>query len=174
MESLVTPTKPKLLESLKAKGKDFIGDQKAKLEQSLVQSGLLKETKQTKKPESKQEILGGAKIETEQFSLSSVKASDLNQLTEKLKAKVEKKKDESSIKEAPKATSKADSSEVSSAPVKTTSSISKETKQAESNTAMTQQDLKEIKALLAAIYKCLSGPLNIANDRPFRPNSNVL
>lgn len=174
LESLVTPTKPKLLESLKAKGKDFIGDQKAKLEQSLVQSGLLKETKQTKKPESKQEILGGAKIETEQFSLSSVKASDLNQLTEKLKAKVEKKKDESSIKEAPKATSKADSSEVSSAPVKTTSSISKETKQAESNTAMTQQDLKEIKALLAAIYKCLSGPLNIANDRPFRPNSNVL
>jgi SLT domain-containing protein len=33
-------------------------------------------------------------------------------------------------------------------------------------------DMKEIKGLLAAIYKALSGPLSISSDIPFRPNSN--
>jgi hypothetical protein len=79
------------------------------------------------------------------------------------------------MKEATQSSSKSESVQTSSAPASQTSpTVSKEIKQAETNSAMTQQDLKDIKALLGAIYKSLSGPLNIANDRPFRPNSNVL
>jgi hypothetical protein len=35
-------------------------------------------------------------------------------------------------------------------------------------------DLNQIKGLLSAIYKALSGPLSISSDIPFRPNSNHL
>lgn len=35
-------------------------------------------------------------------------------------------------------------------------------------------DMREIKGLLSAIYKALSGPLSISSDTPFRPNSNHL
>jgi hypothetical protein len=35
-------------------------------------------------------------------------------------------------------------------------------------------DLSQIKGLLSAIYKALSGPLSISSDTPFRPNSNHL
>jgi hypothetical protein len=172
LEGVIAPTKPKLLESLKAKGKDLIGAEKAKIEKSLVEAGLLKETK---KPEPKQDITGGAKLETEQFDLSTVKASDLGQLTERLKSKMKTSGGESAMKEATQSSSKSESVQTSSAPASQTSpTVSKEIKQAETNSAMTQQDLKDIKALLGAIYKSLSGPLNIANDRPFRPNSNVL
>ena len=38
--------------------------------------------------------------------------------------------------------------------------------------SMSSEDVKEMKSLLAAIYQTLRGPLTIANDLPFRPNSN--
>jgi hypothetical protein len=44
----------------------------------------------------------------------------------------------------------------------------------EASDGISGQDVKDIKALLTGIYRQLSGPLNIANDLPFRPNSNVL
>jgi len=44
----------------------------------------------------------------------------------------------------------------------------------EASDGVSGQDVKDIKALLTGIYRQLSGPLNIANDLPFRPNSNVL
>lgn len=37
---------------------------------------------------------------------------------------------------------------------------------------LSSEDFKEMKSLLAAIYQTLRGPLTIANDVPFRPNSN--
>ena len=43
----------------------------------------------------------------------------------------------------------------------------------ESSSVLTEQDIKEIKGLLAGIYKSISGPLSIASDRPYRPNSNT-
>jgi hypothetical protein len=67
------------------------------------------------------------------------------------------------------------SSEIESKPV-----VEKKQKQPIANTTgdsggvISQQDVKDIKALLTGIYRQLSGPLNIANDSPFRPNSNVL
>jgi hypothetical protein len=39
---------------------------------------------------------------------------------------------------------------------------------------ITANDISELKGLLAAIYKTLSGPLTISSDIPFRPNSNHL
>lgn len=37
---------------------------------------------------------------------------------------------------------------------------------------ISSKDVNDIKGLLAAIYKAISGPLNISSDEPFRPNSN--
>jgi len=37
---------------------------------------------------------------------------------------------------------------------------------------ISKSDVKDIKALLAGIYKAISGPLNVNSDEPFRPNSN--
>ena len=37
---------------------------------------------------------------------------------------------------------------------------------------ISSKDVKDIKGLLAGIYKAISGPLNISSDEPFRPNSN--
>ena len=169
-EALVAPSKPKLLESLKAKGKDFIGSQKTAFEEKLTEAGLL-----TKKEKPAEAGKGPApsKLETEKFDLSSVNVSSIKDLTAKLKSDMEAKSKASSSTsaiEAPSSSEKPSPSETKAS----TPTVTKETKQVESSASMNQQDLKDIKALLAAIYKSLSGPLNIANDRPFRPNSNVL
>lgn len=69
------------------------------------------------------------------------------------------------------------SSSTSSQMPTTSEPAKKETKisnSGESVSGINQQDVKDIKALLTGIYRQLSGPLNIANDSPFRPNSNVL
>ncbi len=176
-EALVAPSKPKLLESLKAKGKDFIGSQKTAFEEKLTEAGLLtkkeKPAEAGKGPAEAGKGPAPAKLETEKFDLSSVNVSSIKDLTAKLKADMEAKSKASSSTSAIEAPS---SSEKPSPPETkaSTPTVSKETKQVESSASMNQQDLKDIKALLAAIYKSLSGPLNIANDRPFRPNSNVL
>ena len=158
------------LQNLKAKGKDFIGSQKTAFEEKLTEAGLL-----TKKEKPAEAGKGPApsKLETEKFDLSSVNVSSIKDLTAKLKSDMEAKSKASSSTsaiEAPSSSEKPSPSETKAS----TPPVSKETKQVESSASMNQQDLKDIKALLAAIYKSLSGPLNIANDRPFRPNSNVL
>lgn len=43
---------------------------------------------------------------------------------------------------------------------------------ASGDSSMSSSDIKEMKGLLAAIYQALRSPLTIANDVPFRPNSN--
>lgn len=169
-EALVAPSKPKLLESLKAKGKDFIGSQKTAFEEKLTEAGLL--TKK-EKPTEAGKGESTAKLETEKFDLSSVNVSNIKDLTAKLKADMEAK-GKTSTGSSPTETTSPSEKTTSSETTASTPAVSKETKQVESSASMNQQDLKDIKALLAAIYKSLSGPLNIANDRPFRPNSNVL
>ena len=169
-EALVSPSKPKLLESLKAKGKDFIGSQKTAFEEKLTEAGLL--TKK-EKPAAAQTGESPAKLETEKFDLSSVNVSNIKDLTAKLKADMEAKS-KTATGSSPTETTSSSEKSSSSETAESTPTVSKETKKAESSASMNQQDLKDIKALLAAIYKSLSGPLNIANDRPFRPNSNVL
>ena len=47
-------------------------------------------------------------------------------------------------------------------------------KESKKDETLSSTDIKEIKGLLAGIYKSLSGPLRIANDMPFRPGSNVI
>ena len=169
-EALVAPSKPKLLESLKAKGKDFIGSQKTAFEEKLTEAGLL--TKK-EKPTEAGKGESTAKLETEKFDLSSVNVSNIKDLTAKLKADMEAKS-KTATSSSPTETTSSSEKTASSETTASTPTVSKETKQMESSASMNQQDLKDIKALLAAIYKSLSGPLNIANDRPFRPNSNVL
>ena len=169
-ESLVSPGKPNLLESIKAKGKDFISEQKSSIEEKLAGAGLI--TKKEKTGEAEKST-PPSKLETEKFDLSTTNASSIKDLTAKLKAEMEAKKKAEPTKTVSEASSESEDS-TSKNQVSSTPAVTKETKQEESSNAMTQKDLQDIKALLAGIYKSLSGPLNIANDRPFRPNSNVL
>lgn len=169
-EALVSPSKPKLLDSLKAKGKEFIGEQKSAFEEKLAQFGLLPKKEKEGQAAS---LPTTSKLETEKFDLASVSSTNIKDLTAKLKADMQAKKESSPQSSSTESTSSYEKTPAQETPPATSPST-KESKQSEASSAMTQQDLKEIKALLAGIYKSLSGPLNIANDRPFRPNSNVL
>lgn len=55
-------------------------------------------------------------------------------------------------------------------PKKTRGSVS--SSNASGDSSMSSSDIKEMKGLLASIYQALRSPLTIANDVPFRPNSN--
>ena len=170
--AVISPNKPKLLESLKEKGKSFLNDQKKAFDQKISEAGLITKKEVNKPAENKS---APVKLETEKFNLNEVKSENIKDLTARLKAGMQTKETTAEkttpTTSTPPSTTNATTTQTSPAETKPSS---KETKQKETSDAMTQQDLKEIKALLAGIYKTLSSPLNIANDRPFRPNSNVL
>lgn len=170
--AVISPNKPKLLESLKEKGKSFLNDQKKAFDQKISEAGLIPKKEVIKPAENKS---APVKLETEKFNLNEVKSENIKDLTARLKAGMQTKETtaEKTTPTTSTTPSTTNATTTQTSPAETKPS-SKETKQKETSDAMTQQDLKEIKALLAGIYKTLSSPLNIANDRPFRPNSNVL
>ena len=67
------------------------------------------------------------------------------------------------IKEATPTSASSPAKKSKESPVSNTSS---------SSNAMTSNDVKEMKSLLASIYQALRSPLTIVNDVPFRPTSN--
>jgi hypothetical protein len=174
LESVVTPTKPKLLESLKSKGKEFGSN----LKQSI-----------SSKVESAKQTLSG-KIPPDGLETYASVSQQMQKLSKDMSESVEMKKETSALKKAEGEKSKPKSTPAPSLPqqqaiesvtpkvAETQASPSKiqENKVEKKETAETlpHQEIKEIKALLAGIYKALSGPLRIANDTPFRPNSNII
>jgi len=180
-KSIISPSKPKLLESLKERGKD-IGSK-------------LKKDFTSKSNEFKQgfkQTLSGQVSPSELENAGSM-AQKMQKLAEDMKA-AQVKKETPTLKkpEEPKNPSKPSptpappsqdqpvsmrSSETPSIPSKTqeVGKIEKVGKESEKKIeTLPPEEIKEIKALLAGIYKVLSGPLRISNDVPYRPNSNVI
>ena len=116
------------------------------------------------KPVSKPNIGGQSKAENKTTPLSAVKKSSPQQQT----------RDSTQIPPRPAASSE---STVSSAKSESVSSSKNEKPSVTSSTAsapaqsMPVKELGEMKALLANIARSLSGPLNIYNPDPFRPDS---
>jgi hypothetical protein len=174
LESVVTPTKPKLLESLKSKGKEFGSN----LKQSI-----------SSKVESAKQTLSG-KIPPDELEMYASVSQQMQKLSKDMSESMEMKKETPALKKAEGEKSKPKSTPAPSLPqqqaiesitpkvAETQASPSKiqENKKEKKETSETlpHQEIKEIKALLAGIYKALSGPLRIANDTPFRPNSNII
>jgi len=169
-ESVISPTKPKLLESLKAKGKEFGSKFKENLAKGVKD---YQQSSSQKTPE-----IGGQTMDY--FSkqtgnlVEKLNSSKLNKETPTLKKPDGKRSNTTSPQQAepPPSASTLDKVEntPSQAPTKT-KEIPKGTKEGET---LSSSDIKEIKGLLAGIYKSLSGPLRIANDTPFRPSSNII
>lgn len=180
-KSIISPSKPKLLESLKERGKD-IGSK-------------LKKDFTTKADDFKQgfkQTLSGQVSPSELENAGSM-AQKMQKLAEDMKA-TQVKKETPTLKkpEEPKNSSKPSltpappsqnqpvsmrSSETPSIPSKTqeVGKIEKVGKESEKKIeTLPPEEIKEIKALLAGIYKVLSGPLRISNDVPYRPNSNII
>lgn len=123
-------------------------------------------------------------LEPESFSSGNVSTKDIQALTERLKQSSKLTKEAQTLKvgekktPTPAATAEgisATSYVEKSAGAKPDIQTVKPEKQMPVNTQpeITEQDIKEIKGLLAGIYKSLNGPLSIASDRPYRPNSNT-
>ncbi len=113
-----------------------------------------------------------------------ISAKDIQALTERLKQGSKLDKESQTLKAGDKKTStpaatsegiSATSTVEKNAGVKPDIQTTKPEKatQTSSPSILTEQDIKEIKGLLAGIYKSISGPLSIASDRPYRPNSNT-
>ena len=75
-------------------------------------------------------------------------------------------------KETPSSTPATTPSSGSTTPSASKPSGSSSTKPAEPG--ISAQDIQDIKALLSAINTTLSGPLNVKDNKPFRPKSNML
>lgn len=169
-ESVISPTKPKLLESLKAKGKEFGSKLKENLNKGIkdYQQSLSQKT-----PESGDQTMDYFSKQKGNL-VEKLNSSKLNKETSTLKKPDEKRSNTTSPpqSEPPPSTSTLDKEEnkLSQTPTKTKETI-KGTKEGET---LSSSDIKEIKGLLAGIYKSLSGPLRIANDTPFRPSSNII
>jgi DNA repair exonuclease SbcCD ATPase subunit len=133
----------------------------------------------------KQEQLSDKGMESENSSSQNVSAKDIQALTERLKQGSKLDKETQTLKTGQKSspTPAAATSENISAtsPVEKNAGVKPDIQttkpekatQASSPSVMTDQDIKEIKGLLAGIYKSINGPLSIASDRPYRPNSNT-
>jgi hypothetical protein len=174
LESVVTPTKPKLLESLKSKGKEFGSN----LKQSFLSK--VDSTKQTL----------SEKTPPDELEMYASVSQRMQKLSKDMSESMEMKKETPSLKKVEEEKSKPKSTPASSLPqqqaiesatpkvteTQTSPSKIQENKKEKKETSETlpHQEIKEIKALLAGIYKALSGPLRIANDTPFRPNSNII
>jgi len=174
LESVVTPTKPKLLESLKSKGKEFGSN----LKQSFLSK--VDSTKQTL----------SEKTPPDELEMYASVSQQMQKLSKDMSESMEMKKETPSLKKVEEEKSKPKSTPASSLPqqqaiesatpkvteTQTSPSKIQENKKEKKETSETlpHEEIKEIKALLAGIYKALSGPLRIANDTPFRPNSNII
>lgn len=168
-KSVVSPTKPKLLESLKAKGKEFGG----KLKESTI-TGVedFKQSLSGKIPRSELATAGSMAQRMEKLA-ADMKASQVQKETPSLKKPEERKISTPATPTTPTVvTTPAPSkvTEITPSPTK----VVETPKGNELGETLSSNEIKEIKALLAGIYKTLSGPLRIANDTPFRPNSNVI
>ena len=172
--SVISPTKPKLLESLKSKGKD-IG---SKLKEGI--SSKVDNFKQGVK-----QTLSG-KVSPDEIQTMGSLSSEMQKLASDMKDSQVKK--ETSVLNKPeykKTTSASDQpiSQIPSQSIPAKKEIEyksaekkpmENSKESKKDETLTSNDIKEIKGLLAGIYKSLSGPLRIANDMPFRPGSNVI
>jgi hypothetical protein len=133
-----------------------------------------------------QKLLSEKDMELESMDSGNVSAKDIQALTERLKQGSKLSNETQTLKTGEKKatpTTPAATAEGISA----TSSVEKnagakpdiqtvkpeKASSGDSSSVLTEQDIKEIKGLLAGIYKSISGPLSIASDRPYRPNSNT-
>ena len=174
LESVVTPTKPKLLESLKSKGKEFGSNLKQNIS-SKVESA--KQTLSGKIPPDELEMYASVSQQMQKLSKDMSESMEMKKETPALKkAEVEKSKPKSTPAPPPPQQQAVESVTPKVAETQTLPSRVQENKKEKKETSETlpHQEIKEIKALLAGIYKALSGPLRIANDTPFRPNSNII
>ena len=86
--AVISPNKPKLLESLKEKGKSFLNDQKKAFDQKISEAGLITKKEVNKPAENKS---APVKLETEKFNLNEVKSENIKDLTARLKAGMQTK-----------------------------------------------------------------------------------
>lgn len=169
-ESVISPTKPKLLGSLKAKGKEF----GSKLKENLTKG--IKDYQQSlsqKTPES-----GGQTMDyvSKQMGnlVEKLDSSKLKKETPTLKKPEEKRPAASSPQQTEPSPSTSTPDKVENTLPKTPTKTKETPKVTKEGETLSSSDIKEIKGLLAGIYKSLSGPLRIANDTPFRPSSNII
>jgi len=165
-------------EKEKSKLKDFLSSNPL---QNLKEEGL----KLAEKFKPKQEQLLDKGIKSENPLSQNVSAKDIQALTERLKQGSNLNKETQTLKTGQKSspTPAATSENISAtSPVEKNAGVKpdiqttkpeKATQAPSSSSVMTEQDIKEIKGLLAGIYKSINGPLSIASDRPYRPNSNT-
>lgn len=172
--SVVSPTKSKLLDSLKVKGKD-IGS-KFKEDVSSKVDNFKRGVNQT---------LSG-KVSPDEIQTMGSLSNEMQKLAYDMKASQVKK--ETPVLNKPgfkKTTSTSDEpiSQMQSQSIPTKKEMEykstekkpiENSKESKKDETISSKDIKEIKGLLAGIYKSLSGPLRIANDMPFRPGSNVI
>lgn len=174
-KSTISPTQPKLLESLKSKGKEFGSN----LKQSI--SSKVDEAKQTlsgKNTPNELETYASISQQMQKLSKDMSESMEMKKETPTLKKAAEGEKSKPKSTSAPSLPQQQDIQSVTPkvAETQTTPSKIQENKKEKKETGETlpHQEIKDIKALLAGIYKALSGPLRIANDAPFRPNSNII
>jgi len=169
-ESVISPTKPKLLESLKAKGKEFGSKFKENLAKGVKD---YQQSSSQKTPE-----IGGQTMDY--FSkqtgnlVEKLNSSKLNKETPTLKKPDEKKSNTTSPQQAEPPSSTSTPGKVENIPPQAPTKTKETPKGTKEGETLSSSDIKEIKGLLAGIYKSLSGPLRIANDTPFRPSSNII
>jgi len=169
-ESVISPTKPKLLESLKAKGKEF----GSKLKENLTKG--IKDYEQSlsqKTPESGKQTMDY--ISNQMGNLvERMDSSKVKKETPTLKKPDEKRSTTSSPQQATPSPSILTPDKVEKTPPQAPTKTKETPKGTKEGETLSSSDIKEIKGLLAGIYKSLSGPLRIANDTPFRPSSNII
>ena len=169
------------LKNLKEGGMKLAEKLKPKLEQ-LSDKGM----NLTEKIYPQQKLLSEKDMELESMDSGNVSAKDIQALTERLKqgsklsneAQTLKTGEKKATPTTPAATSQGISA---TSPVEKNAGAKpdiqtvkpEKASSGDSSSVMTEQDIKEIKGLLAGIYKSISGPLSIASDRPYRPNSNT-
>jgi hypothetical protein len=131
-----------------------------------------------------QNLLSKEDMELEKSPTGNVSAKDIQALTERLKQGSSLNKEAQTLKPGDKKSSPAPTAQVNQITTpakkeevgtKTESQISKPEKMVQNTSTpeISENDIKEIKALLAGIYKSLNSPLSIVTDRPYRPNSNT-
>ena len=133
-----------------------------------------------------QKLLSEKDMELESMDTGNVSAKDIQALTERLKQGSKLSNEAQTLKTGEKKATPTTPATTSQG-ISATSPVEKnagakpdiqtvkpeKASPGDSPSVMTEQDIKEIKGLLAGIYKSISGPLSIASDRPYRPNSNT-
>ena len=172
--AVISPTKPKLLESLKSKGKDISSKLKEDISSEVedFKQGF-KQTLSGKVSPQEPQTLGSMSKQMQKLA-SDMQSSQVKKETSVLNKPEYKKTTSASdqpISQIPSQSIPAKKEIEYKSAEKKPMENSKESKKDET---LSSTDIKEIKGLLAGIYKSLSGPLRIANDMPFRPGSNVI